>query len=450
MPPEDGLPPRLRLWAILTVALGLIMAVLDSSIANVALPSIAADLHASPSDSIWVVNAYQLAVIITLLPFASLGDIRGYRRVYQGGLIVFTIASLLCALSTGLTTLSFARVVQGFGASGIMSVNTALLRVIYPRRMLGFAMGINATMVAVSSAVGPTVASSILAAFPWQFLFYVNLPIGVAAILLGLRALPASKTSRQPFDFISAGLNAVALGLLIVGIDGVGHGANTASIAGQLALAALAGTFLVRRQLSRPVPLLPVDLLRIPIFALSILTSIGSFCAQALAYVSLPFYLQGTLGRSAVETGFLMTPWPLTIAVIAPIAGRLADKISPGLLGGLGLLALGGGLVALALLPAHPSTADIVWRMAVCGFGFGVFQTPNNKAMIGAAPPARSGGASGMLATARLLGQTIGAALVAVVFALSAEHPATETLFVAAGFAFVAALVSFLRIRSGS
>ena len=391
-PPLDGLPPRQRGWAILTVGLGLVMAVLDSSIANVALPSIARDLRASPSDSVWVVNAYQLAVIVTLLPFASLGDIRGYRRIYQGGLMVFTVASLLCALSGSLTTLSLARVVQGFGAAGIMSVNTALLRVIYPRRMLGFAMGINATMVAVSSAVGPTAASVILSALPWQFLFYVNVPIGLVVATIGLWTLPATPRSGHQFDIWSAVLNAVTLGLLIVAIDGVGHGQRPVVVVGEFAAAGAAAVLLVRRQLSKASPLLPVDLLRIPIFALSIGTSIGSFCAQALAYVSLPFYLQGALGRSAVETGFLMTPWPLTIAVVAPLAGRLSDRVSPGLLGGLGLVALAGGLAALAYLPADAGTFDIVWRMAVCGLGFGVFQTPNNRAMIGAAPPSRSGG----------------------------------------------------------
>ena len=159
---EDGLDIPQRYWAIGTIGLGLVMAVLDGAIANVALPTIARDVGATPAASIWVVNAYQLAVTVSLLPLASLGDILGYRRVYQAGLVVFTIASLLCARSDSLTTLALARAAQGFGASGIMSVNTALIRFIYPRRQLGTAMGINALLVAVSAAVGPTVASGIL------------------------------------------------------------------------------------------------------------------------------------------------------------------------------------------------------------------------------------------------------------------------------------------------
>ncbi len=442
----DGLQIPQRYWAILTVALGLVMAVLDGAIANVALPTIARDLHASPASSIWVVNAYQLAVTVSLLPLAALGDILGYRRVYQGGLIVFTVASLLCARSDSLTTLALARVAQGFGASGVMSVNTALIRFIYPRRLLGTAMGVNALIVAVSSAVGPTVASGILSVAPWQWLFYINAPIGLLALLLGLWALPATKLASHTFDIWSALLNAFALGALVVAVDGLGQGETRWIIGAETGFAVLAGWLLVKRQLSRASPLLPVDLLRIPIFALSIATSICSFAAQTLAYVSLPFFLQDALGRSQVETGLLMTPWPLTVAVVAPIAGRLSDRYSAGLLGGIGLLAMAAGLVLLALLPAHPSEVDIAWRMVLCGFGFGLFQTPNNRAMIGATPPQRSGAGGGMLSTARLLGQTLGAALVAVVFGLAPRHATAATLLVGAAFSIVAAGVSVVRV----
>jgi MFS transporter, DHA2 family, multidrug resistance protein len=443
----DGLAIPQRYWAIATIALGLVMAVLDGAIANVALPTIARDLNASPAASIWVVNAYQLAVTVSLLPLAALGDIIGYRRVYQGGLVLFTLASLLCARSDSLTTLALARMAQGFGASGIMSVNTALIRFIYPRRLLGTAMGVNALIVAVSSAVGPTVASGILSVAPWQFLFYVNVPTGLAALLLGLRTLPRTARSPHRFDGLSAALNALTLGLLIVAIDGLGQGENTVLVTLELVVAGVAGWLLVRRQLSRASPLLPIDLLRIPIFALSIVTSICSFAAQTLAYVSLPFYLQDALGRSQVATGLLMTPWPLTVAVVAPIAGWLADRYAAGLLGGIGLLSMAAGLVLLAALPAHPATIDIIWRMAVCGFGFGLFQTPNNRAMIGASPRSRSGAAGGMLSTARLLGQTGGAALVAVIFGLAPTHGTTLTLLVGAGFSIGAAGVSMLRLR---
>src|SRR5580698_7323269 len=189
----DGLPLPRRYWSIVTIGLGLTMAVMDGAIANVALPTIAQDLHASASFSIWIVNGYQLAVVISLLPLASLGEIIGYRRVYIAGITLFTLASAFCALSHTLLLLTVARIVQGFGAAGIMSVNAALVRYIYPRTQLGRGIGINAMVVAVSSALGPTIAAGILAVATWPYLFAVNVPIGVAALALALRFLPHTK-----------------------------------------------------------------------------------------------------------------------------------------------------------------------------------------------------------------------------------------------------------------
>ena len=449
---EDGLGQPRRAWAMLAVGLAVAMAVLDGTISNVALPTIASDLHASPAASIWVVNAYQLAITVSLLPVASFGEIIGYQRVYRAGLVLFVLASLACALSASLPLLVAARILQGFGAAGIMSVNGALIRFIFPHRMLGRAIGYNAMVVAVASAAGPTATAAILAVGSWPWLFAINVPIGVLSLAVAWRSLPVTPRADRRFDAISALLSAAAFGLLIAAIDGVGHAARAVAVLGMLAASMGCGTVLVRRQIARPAPLLPVDLLRIPIFALSIATSIASFSAQMLAFVSLPFYIQDTIGRSAVQTGLLLTPWPLTLAVVAPIAGRLSERYPAGLLGGIGLLALAGGLLLLAGLPAHPGDLALVWRLALCGAGFGLFQAPNNRTLLQSAPRSRAGGASGMLATARLLGQTSGAALVAMIFALSPGAGTRISVEVAAAFALVAALVSILRIgvRSGS
>ncbi|MHB8667094.1 MAG: MFS transporter [Burkholderiales bacterium] len=442
---SDGLPPPQRYWAIAVVALGITMAVLDSAIANVALPTIAKDLNAGPADSIWVVNAYQLVITILMLPLASLGEVVGYRRVYRVGLVVFTLASLGCALSDSLIMLSAARVVQGIGAAAMLSVNSALVRFIYPSRLLGRGIGVNALVVAVSAAVGPTVAAGILSVASWPWLFAVNVPIGIAT-MAAARMLPRTPRSGRRFDLYSALLNALFFGLLIIAIDSVGHGGHLLYAGLAFVGAALSGVALVMRQLPQASPLLPVDLLRIPMFSLSIATSVCSFAAQMLAYVSMPFYLQDTLARSDVATGLLMTPWPLATAVLAPIAGRLADRHSAGILGALGLVVFAAGLWLLALLPAAPSDADIIWRMALCGAGFGLFQSPNNRAIITSAPRERSGGASGMLGTARLLGQTVGAALVALMFSLVGGARATVwALGLAAGIALLAAAVSSTR-----
>ncbi|WP_345813302.1 MFS transporter [Paraburkholderia sp. PREW-6R] len=448
--PEQGLPIPQRYWAMLVIALSLTLAVLDSAIANVALPTIARNLHASAAGSIWVVNAYQLAITISLLPLASLGDRIGYRRIYLAGLMLFTVASFGCALSTSLPMLALARVVQGFGAAGIMSVNTALVRMIYPPAHLGRGISVNAMVVAVSSAVGPTIASGVLAVATWPWLFAINVPIGIAAIVGGLKALPMNPGHESPYDYLSAVMNAFVFGLLIFAVDGLGHGERLAFVAAELIGAIVIGYFFVRRQLSQPAPLLPIDLLKIPVFALSIGTSVCSFCAQMLAFVSLPFMLQDSLGMSQVETGLLMTPWPAVIIIAAPIAGVLSDKVSSGWLGGVGLAAMTVGLLLLATLGAHPEPFQIAWRMALCGAGFGIFQSPNNRTMLSSAPRERSGGASGMLGTARLTGQTVGAALVALIFGLAPRSGPVVTLYVAACFSAVAAVVSTMRVRHGA
>lgn len=414
----DGLPVPKRYWAILAIAMGITVSVLDGTIANVALPSIAEDLQATPSMSIWIVNAYQLAIVVSLLSLSSLGDILGYRRVYIGGLLIFSVTSLACALSNSLLTLTIARVFQGFGAAALASVNTSLIRIIYPKRHLGRGMGINALVVAVSAAGGPTIAAGILSVASWQWLFAINVPIVIVALILSFRFLPVNpvKRSGRKFDWISGLMNAFTFGLLIFSIEGFTHGVSLSVLLPGIGVVLLVGYFFVRRQLSQEYPLLPVDLLKIPIFSLSVGTSVCSFVAQMLAMVSLPFFLQHTLGLDEVATGLLLTPWPLATMIAAPLAGRLIERVHAGLLGGVGLSIFSAGLFLLAVFADQVSNAGIALFMAMCGFGFGLFQTPNNSILISSAPQNRSGGASGMLGMARLTGQTTGASLVALMF----------------------------------
>ncbi|EMC7940784.1 MFS transporter [Salmonella enterica] len=440
----DGLPLPQRYGAILTIIIGISMAVLDGAIANVALPTIATDLHASPASSIWIVNAYQIAIVVSLLSLSFLGDMFGYHRIYKCGLVVFLLSSLFCALSDSLQMLTLARIAQGFGGAALMSVNTALIRLIYPQRHLGRGMGINSFIVAVSSAAGPTIAAAILSISSWKWLFLINVPLGIIALILAIRFLPANIAhDTKPR---SAVMNALTFGLLITALSGFAQGQSLTLIGAELLVLVVVGFFFVRRQLSLPVPLLPIDLLRIPLFSLSIGTSICSFCAQMLAMVSLPFYLQTVLGRSEVETGLLLTPWPLATMVMAPLAGYLIERLHAGLLGALGMVIMAAGLFALVMLPASPSDLNIIWPMILCGAGFGLFQSPNNHTIITSAPRERSGGASGMLGTARLLGQSTGAALVALMLNQFGDSGTHLSLLAAAILATLAAVVSSLRI----
>ncbi len=442
----DGLPPERRRWAVAAVFTTLALASLDTAIANIALPAIAADLHVSAADVVWVVNVYQIALVATLLPLGALGEIVGHERIYLGGLLLFTLASLGCACAWSLPSLTAARALQGLGASGIMSVNAALVRFIYPTRMMGRGFGHNALVVGTAMTLGPTIASAVLAVGSWPWLFAINLPFGAVAIWIGLKTLPRTPRAVHAFDFSSAALTASCLGLFIIGIGSAAHKAPPALVVAELAAALLLGWFLTRRNAGHPAPMLPTDLFQRPMFALSAATSVCSFAVQGLAMVSLPFYFEDVLMRSQVETGFFMTPWPLVVAMMAPIGGRLSDRYPVGILGGLGLVLLGIGMVLLATLPPEPGTANIVWRTVVCGIGFGFFQTPNLRALMSSAPPHRSGSASSIVATARLTGQTTGAALAALCFALGGHDGATIALALGAGFAGLGSLMSFLRL----
>jgi DHA2 family multidrug resistance protein-like MFS transporter len=442
----DGLLVPRRYWAAAGIWLALAMAVLDGAIANVALPTIARELGASPASSVWVINAYQLTITILLLPLAALGDRVGYKRIYIPGLALFTLGSAGCAVGGTLDLLIAARVFQGVGAACIMSMNAALVRATYPAKMLGRGIGYNAMVLSMSAAAGPTLAALILGVASWQWLFLINLPIGVAALIVGRKALPDPTGRGGPLDWLAAALSAAMMGLGVSGAEALARGSPTFG-AGMLAAGIVAGVALVLRERGEPTPLMPLDLLRIPIFSLSIAASIVSFAAQMLAYVAIPFLFQSVLGKTVFATGLLMTPWPIAVGIAAPFAGRLSDRISAGLFGGVGLATFACGLFFLSRLGGSPGNFDIAWRMAVCGLGFGLFQSPNNRTIVSAAPKSRSGAAGGMLATARLLGQTAGAVTVGAAFHLAGIKVTPSLLLAAAIAALVAAAISLLRLR---
>ena len=337
---------------------------LDGAIANVALPTIARDLHASPASSIWVVNAYQLAVTISLLPLASLGDIYGYRRVYQYGLVVFTIASLGCALSDSLLDADPRAHRPGLrrGRHHERQRRAGPLHLSAPA---GSAAASASTRPSARSRPpsAPPSPSAILSVAHWPWLFAVNVPLGVIAIPIALRALPQATRADRRIRRAERGLERAHLRPADQRHRAAWATASSAAawLAPNWCVAVVLGFVLVTRQLSQRSPLLPVDLLRIPLFALSVATSVCAFAAQGMALVSLPFLFENTLGRGQVQTGLLLTPWPLTVAVIAPFTGRLSDRYPAGLLsgdrpGGAGDRAGAGGAAAAA--PQQRSTSS--------------------------------------------------------------------------------------------
>jgi len=440
----DGLSQPRRGWSAVAIWLALLLSVLDATIANVALPTIAGDLGTTPERSIWVVNAYQIAITMTLLPLASLGDIVGFKRVYLAGVALFVVASLSCTLAGDLTALAVSRFVQGLGAAAIMAVNGALVRLTFPRAVLGRGIGYNVLVLAVGSAAGPSVAAAVLTFASWRWLFAINLPIGIAALVIGLRALPDTVLVVRRFDWQKALLSAAAFAALFLGASGLVHGDVPMLPIVELFVGVVILVVLLRVSRGDPAPLVPIDLLRIRMLRLSYATSACSFAAQMIAFVALPFFFLAHFHSDRATVGLLLTPWPLGSAVCAPLAGRLVERVSAGLLGFIGLATTTAGLVMLALIPAGGGYVAIVAATALCGAGFGFFQAPNNRTMLDAAPVARSGAAAGMLAISRLTGQTAGALGVAFLFRLVSPASAAP-LFLGAALAGFASLTSLSR-----
>ena len=445
----DGLHRPRIYYAVATTFCGLFLSVLDGSICNVALPSIARELDVSSSDSIWIVNAFQLVIMMTILPFASMGERWGYKQVYLRGVIVFTIGSLFCALSHNLSLLVISRVFQGFGAAMIMSVNTSLIKLIYPKRRLGEGVGLNATVVAIASVAGPTLAAGILSVASWPWLFAINVPVGVVTFFMGRRYLPdnAVRVLGHRFNWKEALLNATTFGLFIGCVEAYSHDVPVTWVLGGIVSFVIIGTFYVRMQLRERYPMLPFDLLKIPIFSMSVVTSILSFTAQMLSLVAMPFLLATTFHYDAVGTGLLMTSWPLVIVFVAPLAGLMIGKVHPGILGGVGLTIMSVGCFCLSFIPTETGHFGLVWRLMLCGMGFGLFQSPNNHMLLSSAPLQRTGSASGMLATARLIGQTVGAALVALLFHLYGDSAPHDAMLLAGILTLCGAFSSCCRLK---
>lgn len=440
----DGLPAPRRHVAVVALLGAIALVAIDGAIANVALPSLAQSLHATPADTVWVVTAYQLAVVMFLLPASAIGERLGYRRVFTTGVAVFTAASLGCALAPSLPWLVAARALQGLGSAAVMPLGLALLRFTYPQRALGRAIGWNALAVAAASAAGPAVGAAILSVADWPWLFAVNLPIGLL-VLAACLALPQARGSVRRLDLTSIALNAGLFAAAVLGCDRLladpRHGAAL------LAVALACGVALVRREAPKAAPLVPLDLLRAPSFRISIMASVCCFSAQMASIVALPFLFQHGLGLDALTTGLLMTPWPLAVMLAAPLAGRWAERVPTAWLcaGGGATLAL--GLALCGLWPAHgdPRLPMAVFT-AVAGLGFGFFQTPNNRNMLLSAPKERSGAAGGAQGAARLTGQTLGSLAVGLLFTTLPAGAATRTgLLLAAALALAAGLVSLLR-----
>ena len=432
-PAIDGLPTPRRWLAAGAIWLAMAVTVLDSSIANVALPTIARDFTTSATISVWVIHVYQLAVVCSILTLAAIGEIAGYRRVYLAGLVVFTLASCACAVSGGMAELIAWRLLQGLGAAAIMSVNGALVRFTFPARRLGQAFGINAMVIAISATTAPVIAGVMLALVSWRWLFGINLAFGVLALGMGWRSLPETRGELSRLDTASALMTAGAFAGLF-GASAIGlERENGVLIGAGLAVFAFLTALAFRRARHQDRPLLPVDLMGIPVLRRAYLASICNFAAQTLLLVAMPFYLRNNFGYTPLRTGLTVAAIPLGLALAAPVAGRWADRSPLSEPGRIGLPLAACGLLGLAMAPGDGLVA-VALAGLVCGMGFGLFQAPNNRTMIATAPTVRSGAAAGMLGLSRLCGQMTGVVIAGLLFCYV---PVTSSRFslIAAGIA---------------
>lgn len=442
---HEGLPTPRRYFAILAVSFGTALVVIDGAIPTVALPTIARDLNVDPSEAVLVVTVYQLVLVMTLLPFAALGDRIGHRRLYQAGQAVFTVATVLCFFAKSLPFLLVVRAAQSIGAAAALSVTSATVRAIYPARQLGRGLGINSVVVSSAAALAPTLGGFVLAIADWPWVFAAAVPFAIVSLLLG-RHLPEPVQHSDDFDILGAVLCAATFGLIVIGLESLVHGDSPVVAGAIVALGAAVAVIFVRREAGEARPIMPVDLLARPIFALSTIGAFTAFIGQMTLILSLPFRLEHNYGFSPGEIGAMIAPWPLTTMFVSPTAGALSDRVPAGLLGGLGMSIAVVALLFIAWLPPEPHYFDVAWRMALCGAGFGLFLSPNARVIIGSAPRERAASAGGLISTTRMTGQTLGATLIAALLAFGLGAGPTPPL-VACGLAVISGLCSVARLN---
>lgn len=418
------------------------VATLDASIVNVALPTIAQELAIDPADVVWVVISYSLVVVASLLPMAAAAERIGFRRMYGLGMALFMAASIGSMLSGSLFSLTVARVGQGLGGAMLMCMFGGLVRNIYPLRKLGFGLSLNAMVVGVTSVLGPTIGAFILDVASWRWIFAVNIPVGIAAYF-GMRFLPDIPRSHGRFDWVACLLSMLMFGSLIIGLDALVKDVLRSSLC--FLIAGLAGALLMRRSRDQKAPLVPLDLLRIKPVAFAVGASAFSFAAQMSSFVALPFYFQQVMGYSYIDIGLLLGAWSVGVAVMAPLAGMMSDKFPVAILSGVGALSMALGLSWVMLLPLSTALGWVMMAMLLGGVGFGFFQTPNNRALLGGAPRHRSGAAGGLQATTRVFGQSVGTAMVAIAFSSSQTYGALLGVGVGVSCALVAVAINIAR-----
>ena len=388
-------------------------------IVNISLPTLVSSFQTDFALVQWVVLAYLLTVTTLMLGIGRLADIYGKKPIYTAGFIVFTVGSVLCGLSPTIYTLIGFRILQGIGAAMVMALGMAIVTEAFPPSERGRALGITGTIVSVGITLGPTLGGLIVKNLSWNWIFFVNLPVGFIGTFMVVRYVPAFKPAGgQRFDYWGALTLCISLLSLLVALtlgQRVGFGDGTVLLLVGMFVVFLASFIFI--ELRAEQPMLDLRLFRNSLFSVSLTTGFIIFICLSGTLILMPFYAQNVLGYDPQQTGLLMATVPLALGVIAPLSGSLSDRFGsrPIMVAGLAVLTV--GFLAISSLDAETTTLGYVLRFLPMGLGMGMFQSPNNSAIMGSAPRDRLGIASGMLAVTRTLGQTTGIAVLGALWA---------------------------------
>lgn len=410
--------PSHKWWAMLGVGLGVFMSTLDSSIVNISLPTLVEELDTDFATIQWVVLSYLLVITALTPSVARLGDMLGKKKLYVIGLAIFTLSSLLCGLAPNVELLIAFRALQGTGSVMLTALGVAIITEVFPPSERGRALGIIGAIVSTGVASGPTLGGLLIGLVSWHAVFLVNVPIGIAAIFIVARVVPpsAQTQSGQRFDIIGglimmAVLVCYALGMTLA----QDRGFNNSLIMGLLASAIVGLAIFVIVERRIPQPTVDLRLFRNTLLSINLLMTFLVFLMMAGQFV-LPFFLELVKGYPTEQTGLLVAVVPVSMGLIAPISGTLSDRFGSRAISLIGLLVIAGACLLISTLNADISPWGYLTRLAPLGVGFGLFQSPNNSAVMGAAPRDKLGVVSGLLSLARTLGQSTGLPLMGVLF----------------------------------
>lgn len=407
--------PR-RLLAVASITSGSILYTLDGGIPNVALPVISEALGIPGSSAVLLVSAYNLVLAMVLLPLAAIGECVGHRKVFVAGLALYLVASTGCVLSTSLEVLVGFRAFQALAAAALLSVSLAMVRMVYPARMLGRGLGFNTMAASLGAAIAPPLGGTLLSLAPWQSVFAAGVPLAVIG-LAAARALPTPELAVGKYDKRGALMCALTFGMLIASMQALSEGVPVWLAGAGMAVGAVVATLFVHHENRVSNPVLPVDLLAQSALALSVGGALLAVLASTIILLYLPFRLHA-LGFGAAAIGAMIAPYAVTVMIAAPVSGMLSDRISATVLGTVGMTIATCGVLTFVWLSEEPTYFSIGWRAAICGLGFSAFFSPNGRIVVGSVARERAAGSSSLLSTTRMFGQALGSVSLSGLLAL--------------------------------